>query len=100
SLLNQASHTSTAPTAQRHASASPRFPYIDFRNARINFKSVDEKQPFSFFNCDLSIWLDQPQEWRLRFEGQPARTDLDLDLSDSGLIRVDGSLGRAPSLDQ
>lgn len=100
SLLNQASHTSTAPTAQRHASASPRFPYIDFRNARINFKSGNEKHPFSFFNCDLSIWLDQPQQWRLRFEGQPARTDLDLDLSDTGLIRVEGSLDRAPYLDQ
>jgi len=100
SLLEQAAHSSTAPTGQRHASSAPRFPYIDFRNARFNFKNGYEKQSFSFLNCDLSIWLAEPQQWRLRFEAQPARTDLDLDTSDTGLIRVEGSLNRAVSLDQ
>lgn len=100
SLLLQAARTPQAPTAQRHATGTLRFPYIEFRSARINFKSGAEKKPFSFLNSDLSIWLAEPDQWQLRFEAQPARTDLDLDLADTGLIRVEGSLGRAPVLDQ
>jgi len=100
SLLIRAARTPNAPTAQRHATAALRFPYIEFRSARINFKSGTEKEPFSFFSADLSIWLADPDQWQLRFEAQPARTDLDLDLSDTGLIRVEGSVERAAALDQ
>ena len=100
SLLIQAARTPNAPTGLRHATAALRFPYIEFRSARINFKNGAEKEPFSFFNADLSIWLAQPDQWQLRFEAQPARTDLDLDLSDTGLIRVEGSINRAAALDQ
>jgi AsmA family/AsmA-like C-terminal region len=100
SLLEQASRIPNAPTAQRHSSSTPRFPYIQFKSARINFKFGDEKQGFAFLNSDLSIWLDNPQQWRLRFEAQPARTDLALQLEDTGLMRVEGSLDRAPALDQ
>lgn len=98
SLLEQASRLSNAPTAQRHSSGTPRFPYIQFKSARINFKSGNEKKGFSFENADLSIWLDNPNQWRLRFEAQPARTDLDLEQEDTGLMRVAGSLDRAPDL--
>src|SRR5580704_9281495 len=100
SLLIQAARTPNAPTGLRHATAALRFPYIEFRSARINFKSGAEKEPFSFFNADLSIWLAQPDQWQLRFEAQPARTDLDLDLSDTGLVHVEGSVNRAAALDQ
>ena len=100
SLLEQASRIPNAPTAQRHSSSTPRFPYIHFKSARINFKSGNEKQGFAFLNSDLSIWLDNPQQWRLRFEAQPVRTDLALQLEDTGLMRVEGSLDRAPALDQ
>jgi len=99
-LLIQAARTPNAPTAQRHATAALRFPYIEFRSGRINFKNGVEKAPFSFFNADLSIWLAEPDQWQLRFEAQPARTDLDLDLSDTGLISVEGSVERAAALDQ
>src|SRR5580698_2711637 len=95
SLLEQASRIPNAPTAQRHSSGNPRFPYIEFKSARINFKSGNEKKGFAFLSSDLSIWLDNPKQWRLRFEGQPARTDLDLDLEDTGLMRVEGSLDRS-----
>lgn len=98
SLLEQASRMSNAPTAQRRSSSTPRFPYIQFKSARINFKSGNEKKGFSFENADLSIWLDNPKQWRLRFEAQPARTDLDLEQEDTGLMRVEGSLDRAPDL--
>lgn len=100
SLLIQAAHTANAPTAQHHATAALRFPYIEFRSARINFKSGAEKKSFSFLNSDLSIWLAEPDQWRLRFEAQPARTDLDLDLADTGLMRLEGSLNRATALDE
>ena len=98
SILTQASQNPNAPTAQRHTSQLPRFPYIEASNARVNFKSGDEKLPFSFLNADLSAWLDSPGEWRLRFEGQPVRTDLDLDLANTGVVRVDGSVRSAASL--
>jgi len=100
SLLIQAARIPNAPTAQRHATATLRFPYIDFRSARINFKTGAEKKAFAFLNSDLSIWLAEPDQWRLRFEGQPARTDLDLDLADTGLMRLEGSCNRASALDE
>lgn len=100
SLLLQASRTPTAPTGQRRPSAAPRFPYIEFSSARINFKEGDEKKALSFLNADASVWLADPNHWRIRFEAQPARTDRDLDLEDTGTIRLDGSLTRATSLDQ
>ena len=100
SLLIQAARIPNAPTAQRHATAALRFPYIEFRSARINFKAGLEKKSFSFLNSDLSIWLAEPDQWRLRFEAQPARTDFDLDLADTGLMRLEGSFNRASALDQ
>jgi hypothetical protein len=100
SLLLQASRTATAPTGQRRPSATPRFPYIEFSGARINFKEGDEKKAFSFLNADASVWLADANRWRIRFEAQPARTDLDLDLADTGTVKLDGSLTRAASLEQ
>jgi hypothetical protein len=100
SILEQASRTPNAPTAQRHAGGSPRFPYIEFRSARINFKEGNEKKGFSFEAADFSIWLDNPNQWRLRFEAQPIRTDLSIESADMGLIRAEGSLNRAANLNQ
>lgn len=100
SLLLQASRSRTAPTAQRHASSVPRFPYVEFSGARINFKQGYEKKPFSLFETDASIWLAGSNQWRIRLSAQPVRTDLDLDLEDTGILNVDGLLTRAPSLEQ
>jgi AsmA family len=100
SLLLLASRTPTAPTAQRRPSATPRFPYIEFSGARINFKEGPEKKPLSFLNADASVWLADPNQWRIRLAAQPARTDRDLDLADTGTIRLEGSLTRAAVLDQ
>jgi hypothetical protein len=97
-VLLQAAHIPNAPTAQRRAGSSPRFPYIEASNARVNFKIGNEKKPFSLFNADFAMWLADPDEWRLRLEAQPVRTDLDLDLSDTGLLRVEGSLHRASAI--
>ncbi|HEX3435593.1 MAG TPA: AsmA family protein [Pseudacidobacterium sp.] len=97
-ILLQASHIPNAPTTQRRASQSPRFPYIEASNARVNFKIGAEKKPFSFLNADFAMWLAEPDEWRIRLEAQPVRTDLDLGLSDTGTMRVEGSLKRAAEL--
>jgi len=97
-VLLQASHIPNAPTAQRHAGQSPRFPYIEATNTRVNFKIGEEKKPFSLLNADFAMWLENPDEWRIRLEAQPVRTDIDLDLADTGTLRVEGSLQRATEL--
>jgi hypothetical protein len=73
-------------------------PYLEATNSRIDFKNGAEKLPFSLMNTDLSFWQESPNEWRIRLRGQPARTDVSLDLADTGIVRLEASLGRAPAL--
>jgi AsmA family/AsmA-like C-terminal region len=98
SVLVQAAHIPNAPTGQRHAGSVPRFPYIEAENTRINFKQGNEKKPLSFLNSDLSISLASGDAWELHFRAQPVRTDLDLYLADTGVLRIDGTLRRAAML--
>lgn len=100
SVLVKASQSEIAPTQQTRPGSALRFPYVEGTNARINFKQGFEKQPLSFLNSDVSVWLDKPEEWRLRVEAQPVRTDLDLALSDTGIVRIDGTFRRAAQLEQ
>jgi AsmA family/AsmA-like C-terminal region len=95
SVLVQAAHIPNAPTGQRYAGSAPRFPYIEAENTRINFKQGNEKKPLSFLNSDLSISLAPGDQWEVHFRAQPVRTDLDLDLADTGVLRIDGMLRRA-----
>ena len=83
------------PAPCRQCSA---FPYIEAENTRINFKEGNEKKPLSFLNSDLSISLAPEDAWELHFRAQPVRTDLDLDLADTGMLRIDGTLHRAALL--
>lgn len=73
-------------------------PYLEATNSRINFKRGAEKLPFSLVNTDLSFWQEQPGDWRIRLRGQPARTDLSLDLADTGLVRLEARAQRASEL--
>ena len=98
SILIQAAHIPNAPTGQRYAGSAPRFPYIEAENARINFKQGNEKMPLSFLNSDLSISLDQDNDWELHLKAQPVRTDLNISLADTGMLRIDGMLHRAAML--
>ena len=100
SVLVQAAHIPNAPTGQRHAGSAPRFPYIEAENTRINFKEGNEKKPLSFINSDLTISLAPDDAWEVHFRAQPVRTDLDLYLSDTGTLRVDGTVRRAEFLGQ
>lgn len=98
SILLQASHIETAPTAQQHAGPAPRFPYIEATGARLNFKQEQEKLPFSLVDTDFALWLPDPHQWHLRLRAHPTRTDSNV--SDTGTIELESTLGAAPSLSQ
>ncbi len=98
SVLLRASQIPNAPTGQRHAGVRRRFPYIEATSARIDFKNGAEKRPFSLTNAEFSMWQANADEWRLRLKAQPVRTDLELHLSDTGVLQVEGSLRRAADL--
>ena len=100
SVLLQASRTQQAPTGRTGARGQNRFPYIEASNARINFKHGSEKLPFSFLDADVSIWLENPDEWQLRFAAQPMRTDINVSLADAGLVQVSGSVHHASSTNE
>jgi hypothetical protein len=75
-------------------------PYFEATESRINFKNGVEKLPYSLIGADASFWQEQPGEWRIRLRGQPARTDLSLQLGDTGVLRLDADLRRAAELRQ
>jgi AsmA family len=98
SILLHAAHIDAAPTAQRRAGPTPRFPYIEATGARLNLKLDREKTPLSLTDADFALWLPDPQEWHLRLKAHPARTDANV--SDTGVLQLEGTLGRAASLGQ
>ncbi len=98
SILLRAAQLQQAPTAQRHAGPTPRFPYIEATDSRIDFKEGVEKKPFSLLNAEFSMWQAGGGQWRLRLKAQPVRTDLPLELSDVGELNVSGALRRSANL--
>lgn len=98
SILLHAAHIEAAPTAQKKAGPAPRFPYIEATGARLNLKFDREKTPISFTDADFALWLPDPQQWHLRLQGHPARTDTFA--TDTGTVQLEGTLGGAASLGQ
>jgi AsmA protein len=96
SLMMHAASVDTAPTEQRKPGPEPRFPYIEATGARVNLKLGPEKKPFSLTDADFALWLPSPQQWRVRIEAKPARTDTNV--ADPGTIRLEGSLERAATM--
>jgi AsmA protein len=96
SILLQASRIETAPTAQAKAGPAPRFPYIEATGARLNLKQGEEKLPLSLTEAEFALWLPNPQEWHVRLQARPMRTDTSV--SDAGVVRLEGTLGHAASL--
>lgn len=96
SILLQASHIDAAPTTQKAVGGLPRFPYIQATGGRINLKLGDEKTPFSLTEAAFALWLPNPQEWNVRLNARPMRTDTNV--ADTGVFRLDGSLHRAEHL--
>jgi hypothetical protein len=97
SILLQASRVAVNPTEQKTAGDAPRFPYIEATGARVNFKSGLEKKPLSLTEAEFALWLPEPEMWRLRLEAHPTRTDTAA--TDTGTLRVDGTLGKASRLE-
>jgi len=95
-LLMHGSQVDIAPTAQRKPGPEPRFPYIEATGGRINVKFADEKLPFALTDADFALWLPDPQQWQVRLEARPVRTDTNV--SDTGELRLEGSLGRAATI--
>jgi hypothetical protein len=98
SILLQASRIEAAPTAQAKAGPAPRFPYIEATGARLNIKQGLEKLPLSWTDAEFALWLPSPEQWHLRLQARPARTDTNV--SDAGIMQLEGTLGRAASLGQ
>jgi hypothetical protein len=89
--------------AQGAAAPQPSYPLptLVATNSRINIKNGAEKLPFSLVDTDVEFWQTDPGAWRIQLRGQPARTDVNLNLADTGVVRLDASLrrmaGSAPS---
>ena len=95
-LLERTAHAPLAPTAKAKSEPRPAFPYIQVSSGRINFKFGQEKKPYALTNADFSLWQDSENSWGVRLKAQPFRSDLNL--SDTGLLRVNGTWQRAASL--
>jgi len=91
-----AAQAASTPSARRVAP----LPYLEATDSRINFKNGAEKLPFSLVDADLSLWQENPGEWRIRLRGQPARTDVSLHLEETGVVRMEASIRRADALRQ
>jgi hypothetical protein len=95
-LLERSAHSPLAPTAKTKSEPRPAFPYIEVSSGRINFKYGQEKKPYGLTSADFSLWQDSENSWGVRLRAQPFRSDLNL--SDTGLLRVNGTWQRAQSL--
>jgi hypothetical protein len=97
-LLARSSAIAVAPTGRARSEHRPAFPYIEADLGRINFKIGQEKRPYALTDADFALWQDSENAWAMRLKAQPVRTDFNL--SDTGLLRVDGTWQRASALRQ
>jgi len=95
-LLERTAQIPLAPTGKAKTEPRPGFPYIEASSARINFKSGAEKKPYALTNADFSLWQDSENTWGVRLKAQPFRTDLNL--NDTGTLRMSGTWQRAATL--
>jgi hypothetical protein len=95
-LLERTARTPLAPTAKSKLEARPGFPYIEASSGRINFKAGPEKKPYAMLNADFTLWQESENTWGVRLRAEPLRTDMSL--SDTGLLRMNGTWRRAGSL--
>src|SRR5258708_4921701 len=96
SLLLRFEQVPSAPTSKKRAEGRPRLPYIEASGGRINLKIGPEKKAYVLTNTDFAFWLPSENQWHVRLEGQPMRTDMNL--TDTGVIRLEGDLKRSQDL--
>ena len=92
-LLERAQRIPSAPTSKVTSESRPRFPYLEAANARVNFKIGMEKKAYAFSEADLALWLASEDEWHVRMEARPIRSDRNL--HDTGTIKLEGTFQRA-----
>jgi AsmA protein len=97
-LFRRAAQSNVAPTSQAKSGAHPAFPYIESSGGRINFKLGNEKTAYVLTDADFSLWQESENEWGLRLRAVPFRTDYNL--SDTGVLKLDGTWGRSSELRQ
>jgi uncharacterized protein involved in outer membrane biogenesis len=97
SLLQRAAQTPVAPTSKPRPESRVRFPYIEASSGRINFKMGEEKRVWALIDADFALWLASEDEWHTRLRAKPVRTDTSM--SDTGTIRVNGSMQRTARID-
>ena len=97
-LVERASQVSSAPTTETRPEVRPRFPYVEASSGRINFKLGQVKKAFAFTDADFALWLESENQWGIRLEARPMRTDVDV--HDTGTLKLDGRFQRASSLRQ
>ena len=95
-LLERTSQVPLAPTAKARSEARPAFPYIQVSSGRINFKNGQVKKPYALTNADFALWQDSENTWGVRLKAEPFRGDMNL--NDTGTLRVNGTWQRAASL--
>jgi AsmA protein len=95
-LVERTSHVPSAPTTKPSPESRPRFPYIEATAGRINFKVGLVKKAFAFSDADFALWLQSENEWGIRLEARPMRSDVPV--GDTGLLRVEGQFQRAATL--
>jgi hypothetical protein len=95
-LVERASQVASAPTTKTRPEVRPRFPYVEASSGRINFKLGQVKKAFAFTDADFALWLESENQWGIRLEARPMRTDVDV--HDSGILKLDGRFQRASSL--
>jgi hypothetical protein len=95
-LVERTSQVPSAPTSKTKPEARPRFPYVKATAGRINFKLGQVKKAFTFSDADFALWLESENEWGVRLEARPMRSDVPV--SDTGTLKMDGRFQRASRL--
>jgi AsmA family/AsmA-like C-terminal region len=95
-LVERTSQVPSAPTAKARPESRPRFPYVEATAGRINFKIGLVKKAFAFSDADFALWLQSENEWGVRLEARPVRSDVPV--SDTGTLRMAGTFQRASQL--
>ena len=95
-LVQRTSQVPSAPTAKSTPESRPRFPYVEAKAGRINFKLGQVKKAFAFSDADFALWLESENEWGVRLEARPMRSDVPV--SDTGTLRMAGRFQRSSSL--
>ena len=96
SLIERNAQIPAAPTGKAPSERRPAFPYLEAGHARVNFKIGQTKKSYALMDADVALWQDSENSWGARIQAEPVRTDFNL--TDTGLVQINATWQRAPSL--